>query len=97
MNCTFADCWSRVLWKRRTVFRALGSLAGRILYAVPGPFLLTTGINPAFVQSPAVRESFARFGYPDGLIPTIGILGVVFAALYLTPRTSVFGALLLTA
>jgi DoxX-like family len=71
--------------------------AGRVLCAIPGLFLLTSGINLALVQSPAVRESFARFGYPDSLMPARGVLEFICAVLYLVPRTSAFGALLLTA
>src|SRR5215471_3618143 len=54
------------------------------------------GVNLMFVQSPAVRDSFNRFGYPQSVIPAIGLLEFLCAALYLVPRTSVVGAILLT-
>ena len=69
---------------------------GRILSALPALFLLVSGINLSLVQSPAVRESFAKFGYPDTLIAPIGIVEAICAIVYLIPRTSVFGAILLT-
>ena len=71
--------------------------AGRVLSALPGLFMLTSGINVALVQTPEVRASFAKFGYPDGILAGLGVLEFVCAALYLIPRTSVFGAILLTA
>jgi hypothetical protein len=45
--------------------------------------------------APAV-EAFGKLGYPVGLAAGIGILLLVCVALYLVPRTSVLGAILLT-
>ena len=71
--------------------------AGRVLSALPALFLLTSGINLALVQTSEVRDSFARFGYAEGMVAGIGVVEFVCAALYLIPQTSVFGAILLTA
>ncbi len=48
-----------------------------------------TGIAP-------VKDSFAQLGYPPSLAPGIGILELVCLAVYVIPRTSVLGAVLLT-
>jgi DoxX-like family len=70
--------------------------AGRVLSALPALFMLTSGINIALVQTPDVRASFAKFGYPEGILPGLGVVEFVCAALYLIPQTSVLGAILLT-
>lgn len=43
-----------------------------------------------------VLESFARLGYPEGIALTIGTLELVCLAVYVVPRTSFIGAVLLT-
>jgi DoxX-like protein len=45
--------------------------------------------------APAV-EGTARLGYPVGLVVPIGIVLLACIAVYLIPRTSVLGAILLT-
>jgi DoxX-like family len=69
---------------------------GRALTFLPGLFLLVSGINLTLVQTQEVRESFAKFGYPVSLIAPIGIVEALCAILYLIPKTSVLGAILLT-
>lgn len=71
--------------------------AGRVLSALPGLFILSSGINLALIQTPDVRASFAKFGYAEGILPGIGAVEFLCVTLYLVPRTSVFGAILLTA
>ena len=44
----------------------------------------------------AVVQGFAHFGYPESLALCIGILELACAVLYVIPRTSVLGAILLT-
>ena len=69
--------------------------AGRILTAMPVLFLLFDSVIKLMQIAP-VRESFARLGYPESLATGIGILELVCLVLYLIPRTSVLGAILLT-
>jgi len=69
--------------------------AGRIVTAIPVLFLLFDAAIK-FMQIAPVRESFAQLGYPERLAPTIGALALVCLTLYLIPRTSVLGAILLT-
>ena len=70
---------------------------GRILSALPAIFVLTSGINLSVMKTPEVLESFHKFGYPDNLITPIGIVEFLCAVVYIIPRTSVLGAILLTA
>jgi hypothetical protein len=69
---------------------------GWILSILPALMLLSGGVmslvKPAFAQ-----EGLAHYGYPTSVAFPLGILELVCAALYLIPRTSVLGALLLTA
>jgi hypothetical protein len=71
--------------------------AGRILSGLVVFFLLVDAgfklIRP--LPAPAV-EAFGKLGYPVGYAAGIGILLLVCVATYLAPRTSVFGAILLT-
>jgi len=45
---------------------------------------------------PPVVESFALLGYPTGLAVGIGALELACVAVYLVPRSSILGAVLLT-
>jgi len=69
--------------------------AGRIVTAIPVLFLLFDAVIK-FAQIAPVRESFAQLGYPERLAPIIGALLLACLILYLVPRTSVLGAILLT-
>lgn len=48
------------------------------------------------MKPPPVVEAFARLGFPLSLAVPLGILELVCIALYLVPRTSILGAILLT-
>jgi len=69
--------------------------AGLILTALPVLFLLFDGVIKLLELDPVV-ESFARLGYPESVARGIGLLELVLLALYLAPRASVLGAILLT-
>jgi len=73
----------RRLWTGRT----LSGLA--VLFLVFDAVIKFTKIAP-------VVDSFAQLGYPIGLAPTIGSLALICVVLYVIPRTSVLGAILLT-
>jgi fucose permease len=49
-----------------------------------------------FVQTPPVAEGFAHLGYPMSVALGLGILEIACTLLYVIPRTSVLGAILLT-
>lgn len=69
--------------------------AGRILSALPVFALLGSGVMK-LTQSPQVIENFAKFGYQPSHLPPIGIVEILCTIIYLIPRTSVLGAILLT-
>src|SRR5437879_5129405 len=68
---------------------------GRVISAIPILFLLFDGVIKLMRIAP-VLESMAKLGYPEGLARGIGILELFCVALYVIPRTSVLGAILLT-
>lgn len=69
--------------------------AGRIVSAIPSLFLLMDGVmklvKPAFVVDATVR-----LGYSESVILPLGVVLLVCLAVYLIPRVSVLGAILLT-
>jgi len=69
--------------------------AGRIISALPVLMLLFSGVMKLAKPTPVVQE-FARLGYPGSVVLGIGILEIVCTVVYLIPRTSVLGAILLT-
>jgi hypothetical protein len=68
---------------------------GLALTAFSGLFLLFDGVVHV-LRITAVVDSFAALGYPVTAAVGIGILELLCLALYLVPRTSVLGAVLLT-
>ena len=69
--------------------------AGRIMSALPVLFLLFDGAIH-IMRIPPVAEAFAKLGYSISLAIPLGIIEIACIALYLIPRTSVLGAVLLT-
>ena len=68
---------------------------GRILSGFAVLFLVFDAVVK-FTKIAPVVDSFAQLGYPIGLAPTIGSLALICVVLYVIPRTSVLGAILLT-
>jgi len=69
--------------------------AGWIASALPVLMLIVSGVMK-FVKPAPLVEGFARFGYSDSLALGIGIVELACTVIYLIPRTSVLGAILLT-
>ncbi len=69
--------------------------AGRIVSALPALFLLIDGVMKLVKPAPVV-EATVRLGYPESAIPGLGIVLLACTLLYLIPRTSILGAILLT-
>jgi hypothetical protein len=69
--------------------------AGYILSALPVLLLLFSAIVKLVKPAPVV-QGFAHFGYPESLVLKLGILELACTILYLIPRTSILGAILLT-
>jgi DoxX-like family len=70
-------------------------LAGRIITTIPVLFLAFDGIIKLQNIQP-VQESFQRLGYETSIALAIGLIELSCLIIYLVPRTSVFGAVLLT-
>jgi hypothetical protein len=69
--------------------------AGNIISALPVLFLLFDSVIKLMVIDPVV-ESFGQLGYPVSVSVGIGLLELVCLVLYVIPRTSVLGAIMLT-
>ncbi|MEX0655068.1 MAG: DoxX family protein [Phycisphaeraceae bacterium] len=69
--------------------------AGWIISILPVLLLLSGGVMK-LIKPTFMVEDFARLGYPEHLIVTIGILKIACTVVYLIPRTAVLGAILLT-
>lgn len=63
--------------------------------ALPVLLMLFSAIMKLMKPAP-VAEGFVHLGYPESLALGIGIAELACVALYLIPRTSVLGAILLT-
>lgn len=70
--------------------------AGRIISALAALLLLFSGAMK-LLEVPAVVVGMAHYGYPQHLILYIGMLEVGCTIVYLIPRTTILGAVLMTA
>lgn len=69
--------------------------AGRIISGLAVLMLLSSGVMK-LMRPVVVVEEFGRLGYPENLIIPIGILELFCAVVYLIPRSSILGAILVT-
>jgi hypothetical protein len=69
--------------------------AGRILSALVSLFLVMDGVMKVMML-PIVVEGTKKAGYPEGSMFGIGCVLLACTLLYLIPRTSILGAILLT-
>jgi hypothetical protein len=69
--------------------------AGRIMSTLAVLFMLLDGVLKLF-NPPPVVESMTQLGYAESLAIGIGIIEIICLAVYMVPRTSVLGAILLT-
>ena len=68
---------------------------GRILSGLTVAFMIFDGVIHV-LQPPPVVQGFAALGFPLSVAVPLGIIELIFVVLYVIPRTSVFGAILLT-
>jgi DoxX-like family len=68
---------------------------GRVLSGLSVLFLLFDSVIKV-MKLPIAVEATVQLGYPDSVVVGIGIVELVCLALYVVPRTSVLGAILLT-
>ena len=69
--------------------------AGRIISALPVLFLLMDGVMK-LIKPVMVVEATVKLGYPATVIVPLGIVLLTCTVIYVIPRTSVLGAILLT-
>lgn len=69
--------------------------AGWVMSALPVLMLLFSGVMKP-MQPAAVVEGFVHLGYPASLALGLGGIELACVVVYLIPRTSVLGAILLT-
>lgn len=68
---------------------------GRIVSGLPALFLLVDGVMK-LIKPAVVVETTVKLGYAESTILPLGLLLIACTILYLIPRTSVLGAILLT-
>ena len=68
---------------------------GRIMSTVPVLVLVFSGVMK-LAKPPGLAEGFAHLGYPVSLALGLGILELACTIVYVVPRTSILGAILLT-
>ncbi len=68
---------------------------GRILSGIAILFMLFDSVTKILRVDEVVKAS-AKFGYPVSLLSTIGVILLVCLVVYIIPRTSILGALLIT-
>jgi hypothetical protein len=68
---------------------------GRIMSWLPALFLLLGGVMNLVKPEPVV-EATVKLGYPETVILPLGVVVIACTVLYLIPRSSVLGAILLT-
>src|ERR1700751_5598201 len=68
---------------------------GYVVSAIPVLMLLFSGVLK-FVKPVSLVQEFDRLGYGENLALVLGIVEVGCTVIYLMPRTSVLGAILLT-
>lgn len=69
--------------------------AGRVMSALP-VLIVLFGSVMKLMRFPAVVEGFNRVGAPEHLIIPVGLIELICCVVYVVPRTSVLGAILMT-
>jgi hypothetical protein len=74
----------------------IATYTGRILSALAIVFLLMDGGMKLFKPAFVVEATTNKLGYPESTIVAIGVALLTCTVLYIIPRTSTLGAILLT-
>ena len=72
------------------------SRAGIVISAIPTLFLLMDAVGKLLRPEPVVIGT-VELGYPETVILPLGIVLLICTILYAVPKTSILGAILLTA
>jgi hypothetical protein len=73
------------------------AIAGWILSGLFVLFMLGASVTPKLAGMPVADQTMRQLGWPDGYVLMIGIIELVLVLLYVFPRTSVLGAVLMMA
>jgi hypothetical protein len=68
---------------------------GRALSAIPVLLILFAAVPKLLMAAPVV-EGFKQAGFPEYLVPVVGIIELACALVYLVPPTRILGAILIT-
>ena len=68
---------------------------GRVLTGLFALFMLGASITPKLLSLPVAEETMAQLGWPAGYAFMIGLIELTCLVLYLIPRTSLLGAVLM--
>ena len=71
-------------------------ITGWVLTALLGLFLIVASGVPKFIDWPGKKEMFDHLGITADLAPILGIIEIAVAILFLIPRASFLGAILVT-
>ena len=71
-------------------------ITGWVLTGLVGLFLIVASGIPKFVDFPGKEEMFGKLGISADISFTLGVIEVAVAILFLIPRTSFVGAILVT-
>jgi hypothetical protein len=69
---------------------------GRVLTGIAVTFLFADALGKLLKVAPVV-EGTVKLGYPEGVVFPLGVLLLIGVILYLVPKTSLLGAIYLTA
>lgn len=70
---------------------------GWVMTILVAVFLLSASVTPKLMGASAAIDSLVALGWPTRYLLLLGILELVFVVLYVVPRTSLLGAVLMTA
>lgn len=73
------------------------TIAGWVLSGLFVLFMLGASVAPKLTGMPIAAETMRQLGWPDGYVLMIGVIELVLVLLYIFPRTSVLGAVLMMA
>lgn len=71
-------------------------ITGWVLTGLVGLFMIGASGIPKFIDWPGKAEMMTKLQIPLSLLPTIGVIEIVVALIFLIPRTSLLGAILMT-
>lgn len=73
------------------------TIAGWVLSGLFVLFMLGASVTPKLLGMPVADETMRQLGWPDGYVLMIGVIELVLVLLYVFPKTSVLGAVLMMA